>query len=59
MQTHHAVPWLMFMTLGAVVIIAVGLLVWHLRKPSNRHTMRDQPDKNVAREIDAGRRGDR
>lgn len=57
MQTHHAVPWLMFMTLGVAVVIAVALLVWHLRKPSNRNAMDDQPDKNIAREIDSGRRG--
>jgi hypothetical protein len=57
MPIHHAVPWLMFMTLGVVAVIAVVLLVWHLRKPSNRHPMDDQPDKNIAQEIDSGRRG--
>lgn len=57
MQNDHPVPWLMFMTLGVGIVIAVTLLIWHLRKPSNRDTMDDQPDKNIAKEIDSGRRG--
>lgn len=58
MQTHHTVPWLMFMTLGVVFVVVVALLIWHLRKPSNRHPMEDQPEKNIAQEIDSGRRGE-
>lgn len=57
METHHAIPSLMFMTLGIVVVIAATVLIWFLRRPSNRHPMEDQPDRNVAQEIDQGKRG--
>ena len=53
MGNSVAVPSLMFFTLAVVVILAIGLLVWHLRKPSNRHPMRGQRERNIG-EIERG-----
>lgn len=40
------VPWLMFMTLGAVLVIAVVLFLCFMRKPQNRHPMRGDRERN-------------
>lgn len=40
------VAWLMFGTLGIVVLIAIILLLRFLRKPQNRHPMKGQPERN-------------
>lgn len=57
MSAHQTVPSLMLMTLGIVLVIAIVLLIWFLRRPSNRHPMHGSPDRNVAKEIDEGTRG--
>lgn len=39
LSTNEAVPSLMLFTLGAGLVIAIGLLVWFLRRRSNRAAM--------------------
>lgn len=56
-STDHAVPSLMLMTLGAVILILAIMLIMFLRRRSNRHPMKGQPERHVGREIDEGKRG--
>lgn len=51
---YTAVPTLMFVTLGIVLLIGIVLLVRFMRKPQNRHPMENQRERNIG-EI---RRGD-
>ena len=37
----------MFMTLGIGVLLALVLLLWFLRKRSNRHPMEGQRERNI------------
>ena len=37
---------LMIFTLFAGLGIGIALWVWHMRKPQNRHPMKDQPHRN-------------
>jgi type II secretory pathway component PulF len=41
MDTSQLVPALMFMTLGAVIVIAVLQLIWFLRRRRNRDIAKD------------------
>lgn len=40
LSTDEAVPALMLFTLGAGLVVAIGLLVWFLRSRSNRAAMK-------------------
>lgn len=57
MESHQAIPSLMFMTLAAVLVIVAVALVYFLRKRSNRKPLENKREVNVAKEIDEGRRG--
>lgn len=41
------IPWLMFMTLGVVIIVAIVLFARFMRKPQNHHPMRGQRERNI------------
>ena len=47
MNAGHPVSLLMFGTFAVVVVIAVFLLVRHLRKPGNRHPMEGVRERNI------------
>jgi hypothetical protein len=40
LPAETAIPLLMFFTLGAALLIGIGVLAWYLRKRSNRDAMR-------------------
>lgn len=41
----HPISLLMMMTFGIVLLVAIGGLLYFLRKPSNRHSMDNQPER--------------
>ena len=47
MTSNALIPILMLFTLGAGLLIAIVLLMRFLRKPSNRHPMDGQPERNI------------
>lgn len=48
MNTSEFVGSQMFMTIGIVVVVLAVLLLWFLRKRSNRHPMEHQRERNAA-----------
>lgn len=46
------IPTLMIGTLVAALVIGVGLLLHHYRKPQNRHPMNGVRERNIGRVID-------
>jgi LPXTG-motif cell wall-anchored protein len=44
----------LFTLIGVVVIVAIALMVF-LRKRSNRHPLEGRRERNVGRDLDAGR----
>jgi len=45
MNSAQLIPSLAMMTFGLVFLIAVGALLYFLRKPSNRHSMDHVPER--------------
>ena len=45
---------LMIFTLFAGLGLGIVLWLWHMRKPQNRHPMKDQPDRNIKAVADQG-----
>lgn len=48
MNGDHPLSLLGFGTIGIVLLLAGIALLWFLRKPSHRHPMDDQPERNIA-----------
>ena len=47
MMSSTAVPTLMFLTLGIVLVIAIVVLARFMRKRSNRHPMAGKQERNI------------
>lgn len=47
MPDQQPISFLMFGTIAVVVVLAVVLLVRFLRKPSNRHSMRGEHERDI------------
>ncbi|NIJ07021.1 uncharacterized membrane protein YuzA (DUF378 family) [Sphingomonas vulcanisoli] len=47
MHNSTAVSTLVFATLGIALVIAIFLLIRFLRKPSHRHAMENQRERNI------------
>ena len=54
MQTDGPVSLLMFGTIGIALILAIFLLMRHLRKPQNRHPMEGERERNIDEIHDEG-----
>lgn len=53
MSRTELIPSLMFFTIGAIIVVALVLLLRFLRKRSNRHPMEGVRERNID-EIRAG-----
>ncbi len=53
MNTTDTVSSLNFVTLGIGVVIALAVLLFFLRKRSNRHPLEGKREENIAQRLDA------
>jgi hypothetical protein len=54
MPTHHILSSLSLATLGIVLLIAVIVFGYFIRKRSNRHPMDGRQERNIAKDMDSG-----
>ena len=56
MSTSGFLSSLNLMTLGIVLVVAALAFAYFLRRRSNRHPLEGRQERNVAKDLDAGRK---
>jgi hypothetical protein len=56
MPSHHILSSLSLATLVIVLLIAAMAFVYFIRRKSNRHPMEGRQERNIAKDMDSGRK---